>query len=141
MSDHRTRLDRLSPARRRLLQLELQRKGLTLPNVTIPRRDGTKPCLASFGQQRLWFLAQLDPASPVSNAPKAIRLQGPLDVGAMRQAVSAVVARHEVLRTTFQFVDGNLVQIVGDDRRFEFATRDLLPDERVEWKSAIQRVL
>jgi amino acid adenylation domain-containing protein len=61
-------------------------------------RDGPLP--ASFAQQRLWFLDQLEPGLASYNIPAAVRLQGQLDISALEQALNEVVRRHEVLRTT-----------------------------------------
>lgn len=58
--------------------------------------EGLPPSLA---QQRLWFLDQLAPGDPSSNLVFAHRLSGALDVSALRDAFTEVVARHEVLRT------------------------------------------
>ena len=55
---------------------------------------------ASFAQQRLWFLDQLEGASAVYNLKMALRLSGPLDQACLQRAVDAVVARHESLRRT-----------------------------------------
>ncbi|KPA90492.1 amino acid adenylation enzyme/thioester reductase family protein [Pseudomonas asplenii] len=62
----------------------------------VAERDGL-----SYAQQRMWFLWQLDPRSAAYNLPMAVRLQGPLDLAALEQAFSALIARHECLRTTF----------------------------------------
>ena len=79
----------------------------------IPRvpRDGELPL--SFGQQRLWFLNQLEGPSAVYNVPLALRLRGALDLPALAAALARVVERHEVLRTVFREVDGRPVQIVS----------------------------
>src|SRR5437763_7538731 len=53
----------------------------------------------SFAQQRLWFLAQLDPVSATYNTPMGWRLRGRLDTAAWRSCLDALVARHESLRT------------------------------------------
>jgi natural product biosynthesis luciferase-like monooxygenase protein/amino acid adenylation domain-containing protein len=59
-----------------------------------------KPPL-SFAQQRMWFLVQLDPGNAYFNMFQAIPLQQAPDPDALRQALDAVIARHEILRTSF----------------------------------------
>ncbi len=56
---------------------------------------------ASFAQQRLWFLDQWEPNSPLYNIPKVYRLIGILNNQALNQALSHLVSRHDTLRTTF----------------------------------------
>ncbi|HEY2739578.1 MAG TPA: condensation domain-containing protein, partial [Thermoanaerobaculia bacterium] len=63
-------------------------------------RDGS-PLPVSFAQERLWFLDRLAPGSPAYNLPLALRIDGPLDAGALSRALADLVARHESLRTTF----------------------------------------
>ncbi|HEX8245282.1 MAG TPA: amino acid adenylation domain-containing protein, partial [Longimicrobium sp.] len=72
------------------------------PAGPIPRADRSAPLPASFAQERMWFLQQLDPQSPAYNVPVALRLRGALDADALRGAVAEVVRRHEVLRTAFR---------------------------------------
>jgi amino acid adenylation domain-containing protein/non-ribosomal peptide synthase protein (TIGR01720 family) len=67
----------------------------------------------SFAQQRLWFLDQLEPNSPLYNMAAPLRLRGPLDVEAFRRACTEVVRRHESLRTTFQKVDDQPFQVIA----------------------------
>ncbi len=76
---------------------------------------------ASFAQQRLWFLNQLDPASPFYNVPTVLRLKGDLNVDVLRRSLEEIVRRHEVLRTTFAMVDGEPVQIIGPPREVDFS--------------------
>ncbi|NNB93012.1 non-ribosomal peptide synthase/polyketide synthase [Corallococcus exiguus] len=68
------------------------------PLVPVPR---TWPLPLSFAQQRLWFLDQLQPGSAFYNVPGVVWLEGELDLRAFEQGLTALVDRHEVLRTTF----------------------------------------
>ena len=64
--------------------------------------DRSRPLPLSWAQQRLWFLDRLDPAASLSyHMPAGLRLHGRLDAAALRVALDRLVARHEVLRTTF----------------------------------------
>ncbi len=63
----------------------------------------------SFSQERLWFLAQLDPGSPAYNMPGAVHLEGRLDVPVLARGFAEIRRRHEVLRTVFPAVHGRPV--------------------------------
>ncbi len=84
-----------------------------VPPLTRAAREPGADLELSFAQQRLWFLQQLEPESPAYNIPGALQLAGPLDPRALAGAFSALVARHETLRTTFKAVTGDPVQVVG----------------------------
>jgi hypothetical protein len=58
----------------------------------------------SFQQQRMWFLDRLDPGNPANNIFRALTFDGRLDVPALARALTAIVHRHEALRTTFPMV-------------------------------------
>jgi amino acid adenylation domain-containing protein/non-ribosomal peptide synthase protein (TIGR01720 family) len=58
--------------------------------------------ILSYAQQRQWILWQLDPQSPTYNIPAALRLKGPLNLDALREAFARLQARHQTLRTTFE---------------------------------------
>ncbi|MCZ1071271.1 non-ribosomal peptide synthetase [Rhodococcus sp. A5(2022)] len=66
----------------------------------------------SFAQQRMWFINQFDPSSPVYNVPLVIRLSGRLDVEALQAAVADVLERHESLRTVYPSDADGPVQVV-----------------------------
>ncbi|WP_103352222.1 non-ribosomal peptide synthetase [Amycolatopsis sp. CA-128772] len=79
------------------------------PIPAVPR-DGELP--QSFAQQRLWFLDEFEPGGTEYVTSSAVRLRGELDVDALAGAFTALVARHEPLRTTFGSADGHGVQVV-----------------------------
>ncbi|HJS23707.1 MAG TPA: amino acid adenylation domain-containing protein [Pyrinomonadaceae bacterium] len=66
----------------------------------------------SRGQQALWFLYQMSPASAAYNISKAARIISDCDVAALQRAFEALIDRHSSLRTTFAAVDGVPVQRV-----------------------------
>jgi len=79
----------------------------------------------SFAQQRLWFLQQMNPQSPVYNVPVASRLLGKLNVKAIEQALNEIVQRHEILRTTFQMVDAQPMQVISSHAPLSLPLLDL----------------
>ncbi|WP_413767736.1 amino acid adenylation domain-containing protein [Rhodococcus pyridinivorans] len=68
----------------------------------------------SSAQQRLWFLDRAQGPSPTYNIPFALDLRGDLDADLLDRALVRVVARHEVLRTIVDVVEGEPVQVVTD---------------------------
>ncbi len=80
---------------------------------------------ASYGQEQLWFLDQLDPDSSVYNVPLVIRLQGQLNQAALAQSLNHLVQRHEVLRTTFLAENGVPRQVVAPHLDLKLTVVDL----------------
>jgi amino acid adenylation domain-containing protein len=83
-------------------------RGSKAPPLVPVSRDLELPM--SFAQQRLWLMAQLDPATAAYNAPAALRLTGDLSVDAFSRTLSEIYRRHESLRTTFTSIEGRPVQ-------------------------------
>ena len=75
-----------------------------LPPLVPQPRDERPP--ASFAQERLWFLDQLQPGSPFYNIPAAFRLRGPLSEPVLARSLAEITRRHEALRTRFAALDG-----------------------------------
>jgi amino acid adenylation domain-containing protein/non-ribosomal peptide synthase protein (TIGR01720 family) len=69
--------------------------------VPPPPEQGARPAELplSFAQQRLWFLEAMAGEVTAYNMTGVIDLDGALDAAALRRALTALVERHEVLRT------------------------------------------
>ena len=103
------------------------------------RSDPDAPAPLSYGQQRLWFLQQLNPENLAYNTSRSLYIHGPLDVSALRKAFSAVVARHEILRTTYETRNGQPVQIVQPAEAFPLPLQDMRAIPKAERLAAIQK--
>src|SRR5689334_607684 len=134
MDELTKRVATLSPAKRALLERRLEsRNGSAARQPVLAARTGRGPARASFAQERLWFLHQLEPQSIAYNVPRAIRIRGDLDLNVLRESLNAIVARHDTLRTHFALVDGSLRQIVDEEVNIELLVvdlSDLQEDER-----------
>jgi len=94
----------------------------------------------SFAQLRLWFLNQLEPESSFYNCPTALRLSGPLNVSALERTLREIIARHEVLRTSFPARDGEPVQVIAEQVEFELPVTDLSALPESEREQAARRL-
>ena len=107
-------------------QIEQKRRvsGAMVP-TPFRRADRDRPLPLSYAQQRLWFIDQLEPGSPLYNIPFAVRLNGEIEVEALAGSLNEIVRRHEVLRTSFPNVNGELVQHIADAAEVPLARVDL----------------
>ncbi len=67
----------------------------------------------SHAQKRLWVLEQFE-SHGAYNIPSVWIIKGKLDEEVLNKALQTIVDRHEILRTYFAVVDGEIVQIVED---------------------------
>ncbi|WP_424217352.1 amino acid adenylation domain-containing protein (plasmid) [Streptomyces sp. BI20] len=123
-TDREERLARLSPERRAAFEARLRGRTADAtavatgagPAVDTPAGDPIRPvdgpAPLSFGQERLWFLEQLTPGLGVHNEYVALLLTGRLDPDALATALTALVDRHQALRTVVDPADGTPVQRV-----------------------------
>jgi hypothetical protein len=86
--------------------------------------DRSQPLPLSFAQRRLWFLDQLEERSSSYHVDLAWQLDGPIDVDALRASITALVERHEALRTIFPSADGVPVQVITPAAPVALATEE-----------------
>ncbi|NMO14244.1 non-ribosomal peptide synthase/polyketide synthase [Pyxidicoccus fallax] len=134
MSGGSKHLDKLSPKQRALYEFLLKEKRAQLREAarrrqgrTIPKREDTGSALASFSQQRLWVVEQLEEGrSSAYNVHTSVRFTGTLDIPLLERCVNQVVKRHESLRTVFAAnSDGTPVQVVLPELRVPVPVEDL----------------
>ena len=94
-------------------------------------RDRELP--ASFGQERLWLLDQLQPNGNAYNLAVDWRLEGPLDVAALQHSLTAIVDRHEILRTTLARAGGALVQVIAPPSAVPLPVDEVVEGEVEAW--------
>ena len=105
---------RLSYKQRTLLETLLKEEGLSsVSSVSIPPRQSDGPIPLSFAQERLWFLDQLEPNTSLYNISAPLCLTGQLNIPALERALKEIVRRHQVLRTSFSPMNGELSQQIN----------------------------
>jgi hypothetical protein len=109
------RLARLSLEQRAELARLVRDKARDNGRAAIPRIDRSSGRLPmSSAQRRLYFLQRLHPDSPAYNVVEAFRLRGAPDIDKLRGALDAVVARHELLRTTCTMEGGEPALVLSE---------------------------
>lgn len=78
----------------------------------IPRLPEAEAYPLSYAQRRMWIEEQLGADESAFHIGEAFSLAGPLDAGALGQALDRLVARHDALRTRFGLLDGEPCQYV-----------------------------
>lgn len=76
----------------------------------IEKQDYHDEAPVSSEQRRMWFLQKLHPQSAAYNVPIGMALEGAYDEAVMKEAVAALTARHEILRTVYPSRDGEPIQ-------------------------------
>lgn len=105
------------------LALQKREEETSRPPVTaVPRQT---PLPLSFAQERLFFLEQLIPNTPTYHIFEVMRLSGPLNTVALEQSLQEIGQRHEVLRTTFRWEEGQVVQRIASNSDLQLNAVDL----------------
>ncbi len=98
--------------------------------ITPVSRAGEIPL--SYAQEAVWYLLQLAPDALAYNYQILARLHGQVDLGRVEQALSEIIRRHEIFRTTFPAVDGQPVQRIHPPAAADEIARVALIDLRAQ---------
>ncbi len=144
MNNINQKIANLSAEKRALLELKLKNKKNKNTNTPkyerIPQRSNRDLVPLSFAQQRLWFLEQLETNNPFYNTSGAFLLHGNLNLQILQQALSEIVRRHEVLRTSFQTVNGTPVQVIHPEATMNINLVDLQQHSEKERQTLLQQL-
>lgn len=105
------------------INLVYESEELTGKPIEPVTRDVNWPL--SFSQQRLWFLDQLETASPLYNIGLIVRIPSSLNLALLEQSFNDVVRRHEILRTRFVQVEDRIEQVIAPSQKIELLLADL----------------
>ena len=134
--------DLLSQNKLELLQL-LQQKSSNISATSVPLvpvgRDKDLP--VTYQQERLWTIDQLMGNKLNLNISKALRLDGLIDIQLLQKSWNEMISRHEILRTTFTFAEGSLIQVVIPSLDSEISVVDYQGLSITEQKSKIQKAI
>ncbi|WNI21512.1 amino acid adenylation domain-containing protein [Streptomyces sp. ITFR-16] len=129
---------------------------MTTVNAAVPSPAPTEPAgapapaggeefvaAASFAQQRLWVMEQMEDGAATYNIQMGLRLQGALDVPVLRRVLTEILRRHEVLRTRLALEDGELVQLISAEATLPLREVDLRgsADPEGAWQVEAERDL
>ncbi|TCP59048.1 amino acid adenylation domain-containing protein [Tumebacillus sp. BK434] len=115
----------LSPEKRALLAKRIRGELANETFTGIPKRPSGQTAPLSFAQERMWFLEQFTPGTPMFNIPRMIRIDGPFQVEVLELSVNELLRRHEVLRTKFATIDGEPCQLIADEVTAAIRIHDL----------------
>ncbi len=113
-------------------------QGVEAPLIVATEHDGPVPL--TYAQERLWFIDQLAPGSPVYNIGTVIRLTGQLEIDALQRTFDEIIRRHEVLRTTFAASQGQPQQIISPPKPFDISLTDLTAWPETEREEEARRL-
>ncbi|MBQ4878622.1 amino acid adenylation domain-containing protein [Pseudoalteromonas luteoviolacea] len=111
------------------------------PHTVIPARDLNTPAPLSFAQSRIWLLDKVLNNKTAYNTMAVFELSGEISLPMAQRALSQIIQRHEVLRTTYLEHDGQVVQRVNDAPDFTLEEVDLSQQSQALVDSLVERLI
>ncbi len=135
------RRSKLSLAQQELLKKRLRGEVDSQSQLEIiSKRIQISPAPLSFAQQRLWFLQQLDPDNPYYCELACVQLVGALNVNALERSLNEIVRRHEALRTTFEMLEEEAIQVIHPTVTVRLPLVNLLSMPEAERHAQVERL-
>jgi hypothetical protein len=115
---------------------QLQRGGAMLDEPAPGCAPHDAPAPLSFILERIWRYSQDPRAAAAYTVANCDDITGPLDAALLRDCLGAIVARHEILRTSIGTLGGDPVQIVHAPSPVELPLHDLSAQHDAEARAA-----
>jgi len=131
----------LSLEKQKLVKLLLKEQGIDINSaVILPQKREGNLYPMSFAQQRIWFLEQLEPESPLYIIPSGVKIKGNLIPEFLVNGINEIVKRHEVLRTRFIEKDGEGYQEIIPELKIDSIEWDL-SNNMDNYENELERII
>ncbi|MBD2690473.1 non-ribosomal peptide synthetase [Anabaena catenula] len=143
VKDINGRIAALSPEQRALLEKRLkQQKSQNnfRNNLKIAQRKTTDTLCLSLTQEKFWLLQQLQPDLTLYNESNMLRLQGKLNIIILEKSLNEIIKRHEILRTAFQVIDEQVLQIIAPTLTTELPIIDLKGWSKTDQEAKVKQL-
>ncbi|WP_066426819.1 non-ribosomal peptide synthetase [Anabaena sp. 4-3] len=144
VKDINERIAALSPEQRALLEKRLQQQksqNNLKNNLTISQRKADDTLSLSLTQEKFWLLQQLQPDLTAYNELNMLSLQGQLDINILEKSLNEIIKRHEILRTSFQVIDEQVVQKIAPTLKIELPIINLQGLSKPEQEAKVKQLV
>ena len=114
-----------------------ERKSHVVAYLEQQNAESAGDTLASLSQKRIWLSEQLQPQQSLFNIPMRLSLPLDVDVKRLQQAITSLVAKHEVLRTCYYELDDEIYQQVIESPSLHIEHHDLIARDDPEQEKLI----
>ncbi len=125
--------DQLRERKAEIIAFLVQEQAISYTSIPLRHVDRSQPIPVSFSQQGLWLQYQLEGQSNTYNIATVYRLEGKLDIAALEKSLRYLIARHDVLRTSFKSIDGEPFQVIAENVDWNLDVRQS-DGEAAEWE-------
>jgi surfactin family lipopeptide synthetase A len=105
-----------------------------------PEKKAENFSVLSSPQERFWFLNNLEPDNSAYNVCRLFTLEGYLNTNLLEQSVNEIIKRHEILRTSFESIDGVPVQEIYPALNYKIDINDLTHLDANEKENELKRL-
>ena len=92
----------------------------------------------SSAEQKMWLLDTLYPTSGICSVPVALRLGNTIMVASLNKALAHLVAKHEILRTSFTLQENSVVRQISN--KVDIAVQELYLREEENLQDVFRRL-